>query len=272
MKFLRNLFSTKSKTHISIPPASTESVESYYERETEKYLEIYGDVIQATRASSDNVHLDYLIQSMGICDEMLLLDAGCGVCGPAIHFAGSKDVRIEAVTISQKQVDISIRKIKEAELNERINVKKGDFSNLKEIYRNKSFDIIYFLETLGYAPNFSDVIKESTDLLKNGGILYIKDFFLLPLTQRERIERQREIKQEVRQEYQYKILDFVKLIESIRKNGLRIHFIKPPDILNDMSRALKFEEMSENHNCFTKAVNNPYGLFETLELKLYKPF
>ena len=80
-----------------------EDVAAYYDIWTEKYMEAFGDCIQAHRPASEVDLLDYLLRRAGLRDGHRALDAGCGICGPARHFARRLNIEIEAVTISPVQ-------------------------------------------------------------------------------------------------------------------------------------------------------------------------
>ncbi|MEG4805112.1 class I SAM-dependent methyltransferase [Microcoleus sp. ARI1-B5] len=86
------------------PHNTSEDVERYYQKWTDRYIEGFGKVFQAllTKNVEDLIH--YIAQTIGVRDGMKVLDAGCGVCGPAIILAEKYHIHIEAVTISETQV------------------------------------------------------------------------------------------------------------------------------------------------------------------------
>src|SRR4051812_44070053 len=79
-------------------PEHKKDVGAFYNEQTENFLRIYGKVIQAFRTKNVNTLLDHQIKEIGLSTDMNVLDAGCGVCGPAIYFAGKTGARIEAIT------------------------------------------------------------------------------------------------------------------------------------------------------------------------------
>src|SRR5215510_2434185 len=105
-------------------------VARYYDNWTERYVESYGSILQASRPTSDDELLTYIADSTGMEKGMRVLDAGCGVCGPSIYFAQSKGVTIDAVTISRKQAEISRGEVAKNRLEANINVYEADFHNL----------------------------------------------------------------------------------------------------------------------------------------------
>src|ERR1700733_2509592 len=93
-------------------PASPQAVGDFYNQYGDKFLAVYGEVIQAYRTADIAKLLDYEISSIGFEKGMRVCDAGCGVCGPAIYFANKCGVKIEAVTISKNQCDDAQTKVK----------------------------------------------------------------------------------------------------------------------------------------------------------------
>ncbi len=270
---LNRLFrqSVKADNHFAIVNAPTISeVEAYYERETPMYLKTYGNIIQAARPTSDEEFLDYFIRSMNIEEGMKLLDAGCGVCGPSISFAQKKDINIDAITLNKTHLELAQENVSNVNLNSKINVRKGDFRYLDSIYSSNSYDIVFFLEVLGYSPELYPAIQGASNVLKQGGRLYIKDFFPVPLIKEEHLAKQLEITREIRQEYIYRLLDLVNLLTITRKVGLFVEFIRPFDVIEDFTKASMFENMNVGHKCYTKAITNPYQLYESLELRFRK--
>lgn len=261
----------QSNNHLDIVPApSVAEVEAYYERETAMYLKTYGTIVQAARPASDDEFLNYFIKSMNIQDGQKLLDAGCGFCGPSIYFAQQKDVFIDGLTLNKTHLDLAQKNIKEANLENKIHVKKGDFRYLDTTYTLNSYDIVFFLEVLGYSPELYPAIQSASNVLKQGGYLYIKDFFPVPLITDEHLARQMEITKEIRQQYIYRLLDLVNLLTITRKVGLFLEFIRPMDFAEDFTKASLFESTNVGHTCYTKAIMNPYQLYEALELKFRK--
>ena len=144
------------------------AVENYYDRTTASYIAGFGDVFQGSRPQSTEELLNYILCSSGISDGMRILDAGSGVCGPAIWFAQNRSVSIEALTISQVQVDESIRRISQSGTQNQIKVTKGDFHSLGEIYEHQSFDLVMFMESLCHAENYKTVLLECKNSLSLG--------------------------------------------------------------------------------------------------------
>jgi ubiquinone/menaquinone biosynthesis C-methylase UbiE len=244
-------------------------VEAYYDKETDAYLSSYGDIIQASRPISNEGFIDYLIASMGIEDGMKLLDAGCGVCGPSIKLAEARNVEIDALTLSGKQVQIAQEQIRQSKLESSISVKRGDYHKLDEFYERNSYDVVFFLEALGYSSSFERVLQGAYNVLKPYGYVYVKDYFPLAMTNNLRSVEQLEIIKQIRSEYQYRLLDLPGTITKLREIGFLLHFVRRMGFVEDFGNALNFE-MVNNYKSYTRAINTPYQVFEALELKFQK--
>lgn len=252
-------------------PDSNE-IEKYYDERTEDYVRDYGNFIQAARPSSDQDFVDFLINGMDVKDGMHLLDAGCGVCGPAIAIANAKNVTIEGITISQKQVELSSENVKKNGLSEKIKITKGDFHNLTDFYAPNNFDVVYFLETLGYAKNMKKVLKSAVKVLKTGGCIYIKDFFLVPLVTRQQEKVRINSMRDIRKEYMYKVIALSDLLNALEDLGLFIVFIRESGFSEDFTKAATFEQNNNDHKIYTKAIQNSFQMYTHLEVKFRKVY
>jgi cyclopropane fatty-acyl-phospholipid synthase-like methyltransferase len=74
---------------------SVEEVKRYYETWTDPYIESFGDFFQALQTKNPKDYIKYFIKKTGIRKDMMLLDAGCGIGGPATTLASLIRVNIE---------------------------------------------------------------------------------------------------------------------------------------------------------------------------------
>ena len=149
---------------------------------TPHYLADLGPVIQALQLSglpleeSERETMRWMARDAGLQPGDRILDAGCGVCGPAIYLARElPDVTVEAITLSPVQRDIAATRIREAGLQERIQVQVADYHNAP--FASGSFDAVLFFESACYSPNPVALYREALRLLRDGGTLYVKDPF-----------------------------------------------------------------------------------------------
>ncbi|MCO5247746.1 MAG: class I SAM-dependent methyltransferase [Chitinophagales bacterium] len=174
MNFLKKLFRKKEDSALLTP----KDVEKYYDEWTDRYMDGFGDTFQSYRTESLPALLDYIIQSSGMRDDQTIIDAGCGVCGPAIYFATKLNVKIKALTISDYQCTIAEKKIRgNSLLKGQVEVRHGDFHQMEKYYPETSVDLIYFLESLVHSSDIPQALNSCKRVLRKGGRVYIKDLY-----------------------------------------------------------------------------------------------
>ncbi|MDX2000840.1 MAG: class I SAM-dependent methyltransferase [Chitinophagales bacterium] len=207
-----------------------EKVQQFYNENTHRFLQVYGDIIQAYRTNDVTNYLDYTIKSAGLENDQIILDAGCGIAGPARYFASKLDVQIKGCTISDVQVDMAIEKIKAENLSNKIEVRQGDYHTMYEMYGENQFDRILFLESFGHSNNKTKLIEAAWKTLKPGGQLYIKDLFEREASNSTDAERIKEICYEINAGYQYNIANLYDVLKDIRRLGFILNFVKTPEV------------------------------------------
>lgn len=207
-----------------------EHVRAFYNEYTEKFMKVYGDIIQAYRTRNVNDYLDYTLKSAGIEDGMTILDAGCGIGGPATYFASQKDIRVEGCTISDVQANMAQGKIAEKGLQDKVRIIRADYHEMDTLYPTEHFDRVVFLESFGHSPDKKRLIEAAWKVLKPGGYLYIKDLFEREAGGDEDIRRIKEICLEINKGYQYAIADLHEILSHIRKKGYILNFVKTPEV------------------------------------------
>ena len=226
--------STNSNTEVKrknfIGNHSAEEVGNFYNEQTGNFLKVYGEIIQAFRTTDVSKLLDYQIEAIGLEKGQRILDAGCGVCGPARYFAKNAEVDVEAISISEDQVNRAKNYIEEEGLGDKVHVQQGDFHQLEKYYESDSFDVVYFLESFGHATNHEQVINSAWGMLKPGGTLYIKDLFIkeaaLPSL---KVDIQREVKN-INDAYRYNVADLYEILRLVRKKGYILSSVKTIDL------------------------------------------
>jgi len=152
-------------------------VAKFYDEHASTYLQAGEDIIQSMRPDDTTEFLEYLMRSIGIKDGMRILDAGCGSAGPALYFANHKEVQIDCLTISAMECAAAKSRALHAEAPGKVVVRHGDYHDLDKLYPQESFDAVVFLESFGHAADPLRVLGSTRNVLKPGGIVYIKDFF-----------------------------------------------------------------------------------------------
>ena len=214
----------------SVTNHSARDVGDFYNQQTDNFLKVYGEVIQAFRTTDVTKLLDYQIETIGFEEGQRVLDAGCGVCGPARYFAKNAGVQVEAITISEDQVKKARKYITDEGLEGKVNVTHGDYHQLEEYYESDSFDVVYFLESFGHATNHEQVINSAWGMLKPGGKLYIKDLFIKEAAiQSLTDDIQTEVKN-INNAYRYNIADLYEVLKFVRKKGYILSSVKTIDL------------------------------------------
>lgn len=117
----------------------------------------------------------YLARRAGIHDGLRVLDAGCGVGGPALAIAAAYDVVIDGVTVSPVQVELGRELVAAAGLEGRVRLHLADYHALP--FPAATFDVALVFEATCYSHDKPELAAELGRVLRPGGTLYIKDVF-----------------------------------------------------------------------------------------------
>ena len=207
-------------------------VDRHFSTLNNRYLTVYGDVIEASRTADPAELLAYLAAQAGIGDGMKLIDAGCGVCGPARYFASKFDVTIQGITATRLQHEIAEVKNREAQLDARIEVLCGDFHLLSKYYPAESYDIVYFFESFCHSFDVRRVMKEVHAVLKKGGCIYMKDWFLADRLKKKDSVKYENVKRRINEFYSFNFKDGINELQSVMDylngNGFQVEFGRTP--------------------------------------------
>jgi cyclopropane fatty-acyl-phospholipid synthase-like methyltransferase len=248
-------------------------VGNFYNQYNDKFIQVYGEIIQAFRTQDVSILLDYQIDAMQLKQGMKVLDAGCGVCGPATYFAEKAGVIVHAVTISEEQVKRAEEKIESKQLQEKVVVKKGDYHDIKSIFPNNEYDVVYFLESFGHSPYHEQAIDSAWNVLKPGGLLYIKDLFRrIPLLPEHGPKIDFEI-EKINEAYRYNVADLNTILDYVRKKGFVVAAVKTIDLKMDEFENLMISNEFQELTGIAKIENWEDYVFpiDFFELLLYKP-
>lgn len=251
-----------------------QNVGEFYNEQTDNFLKVYGEVIQAFRTTDVTKLLDYQIEAIGLKKGQRVLDAGCGVCGPACYFAENTGCEIEAITISGGQVEKARSKIEERSLSDKIKVTHSDYHQLENYFESDSFDTAYFLESFGHAKDHEQVINSVWGILKPGGTLYIKDLFIKEAAIPSFEQGIKEEVANINKAYRYNVPDLYEILKFIRKKGFILSSLKTIDIPLDDFENLTISNDFQELTGINKIENLQEYVFpvDFFELKCIKPW
>ncbi len=117
-----------------------------------------------------------------------VLDAGCGVGGSSIYLAKNIGCRVTGITLSNKQVSLAKENAKINKVDGLVTFQEMDYMETK--FPNESFDIVWGIESICYAPDKLKFIEESFRILKPGGRIIVGDGFIVneDMVGRDKIE------------------------------------------------------------------------------------
>lgn len=220
-----------------------ESVANYYDSTTDDYLLTYGRTIQAFRPDNEKKLHQYIIKSAQLENHQKIIDAGCGVGGPAIQFAKKLKLEIEGISISSHQIALAKKFTKEQWwLKGKVNFMVGDYHQLSDYFAKESADRVLFLESLGHSNNTEQAIQEAFKVLKPGGAIYIKDFFPYEISDLVLRKQYETVVQNINKAYCYNVLDLNTTIAQLRSTGFEVGYVKKFDFLDDIQKRAAFEE------------------------------
>ena len=175
IKFLKNLFKnifasntkSKSKKYISKHYDLGNEFFSIWLDKTLTYSSaIYNeptDDLANAQINKYNKLIEFIKPKSG--DKVL--EVGCGWGGFAEHLAKNHDIKLDCITISKKQLEFAKKRIFNAGLNEKVDIKFLDYRDVKGQY--DSIASIEMIEAVGekYLNKYFSMIKNN---LKPGGI------------------------------------------------------------------------------------------------------
>jgi cyclopropane fatty-acyl-phospholipid synthase-like methyltransferase len=213
--FIKNWFGSEDELNPN-------SVKRYYEQWHERYVESFGAVFQSAQMAS---HGELIQRIIGLCElkkDMKILDAGCGVGGPAMMLAESAGVIVEGITISPSQARHGALGIEKRGLEERVFIREGDFHLLSKYFPENQFDVIIFLESLVHSHDPKTVFNESDKVLKKGGILFIKDLFSKEGTEKKELSRIRTATENTNRYCRLKARPSSRIVEIAKNSGFEL--------------------------------------------------
>lgn len=104
-----------------------------------------------------------------------VLDAGCGVGGASIFLAKTFNCKATGITITPRQVDLAYNNAKKAGVSHLVEFHQMDY--MHTTFADKTFSVVWGLESICYADSKKDFVNEAFRVLKENGRLIIGDGF-----------------------------------------------------------------------------------------------
>ena len=156
---------------------SAKYIKDYYNKYYTNEIDFYWNKTQILNAfktfENDYMQGKWLSWRMGIKGNEKVLDCGCGIGGVMKQLSLlHSDLEIHGINISDKQVEMAENMLYDFN---NCTVSIQDFTNTN--YKNNTFDIVYFCESICYS-DYNKTLNEMYRILKPDGKLYIKDLVI----------------------------------------------------------------------------------------------
>ena len=92
----------------------------------------YFETPSTTLEAAQRAKLDLVCRKLGLRPGMRLLDVGCGWGSLVLHAAATYGVQAVGVTISVEQADLARRRVKEAGLDDRVEIRVRDYRDVTD--------------------------------------------------------------------------------------------------------------------------------------------
>jgi tocopherol O-methyltransferase len=103
-----------------------------------------------------------------------VLDAGCGVGGSSLWLAQERSVDVVGITLPARQVAMARSYAAQRGLTDRVHFEQADFTATP--FPDRSFDIVWAVESLCHAPRKAAFYQEAARLLRHGGRVVVADY------------------------------------------------------------------------------------------------
>lgn len=139
-------------------------------------------------------HEHYLAHTMGIKENMKVLDVGCGVGGPAREIVKFTGCNVVGLNNNDYQIERATKYAAREGLSEKLSFTKGDFmvcrcgtrDQIHALTRDvqqmafpeNTFDAVYAIEATVHAPSLEGIYSQIFRVLKPGGVFGVYEWLM----------------------------------------------------------------------------------------------
>jgi len=206
---------------------------TFYDVATEFYELGWGDAFHfaprflgETLNSSIRRYESWLAAHARISKGMKVMDAGCGVGGPAIHIAMTTEAEVVGINTNVFQIGRARKRTEAVNLQDRITYVEADFNFLP--FDDNTFDAVYSVEAICYSSDKVKTLKEWLRVLKPGGYMSLTTWQTTPEFDPNNKEHQ-EIKQKIEQGVGLPYLaEHMEIVHAAKEAGFDVLYHKDP--------------------------------------------
>ncbi|KAI9704494.1 MAG: Delta(24)-sterol C-methyltransferase [Bogoriella megaspora] len=121
-------------------------------------------------------HEHYLAHTMGLKEDMTVLDVGCGVGGPAREMVKFTGANVVGLNNNDYQIERATRYAAKEGLSHKLSFTKGDFMQMA--FPDNSFDAVYAIEATVHAPSLEGIYSQIFRVLKPGGVFGVYEWLM----------------------------------------------------------------------------------------------